>query len=99
MNRKERQSHLRLHASHVFEEYCRSLHPGSSRYWEPGIEFDLVYETGKKLVVGEVKFARLEARERASIQSELKNRWQRCKLSKKYPVAEFKVFDEEMLES
>jgi uncharacterized protein len=98
----EKKKLLRDHAASVFEDYCRSLYPGSSRAWEQSAEFDIVApasaegsgaELSKQVIVGEVKFNRLSAAERRSLQEQLKQRWHASKLSREYQAKQFLILD------
>ena len=53
------------HAATVFEDHCRERFPGAQRYWESGVELDLVApdpDNDKGLLVAEVKWRPLFAR-------------------------------------
>lgn len=84
------------HAASVFEDWCRSRHPGSSRYWDKTVEIDLVApdpEDPTRLVVGEVKWKHLTSAERKGVQRELEQKWLRCPLSERHPAPRFAVLD------
>ncbi len=88
------------HAATVFEDHCRARFPGSRRHWEPGVEFDLVApdpEKAGRLLVAEVKFRRLAARERDSLLRDLQARWARSSLRPKHPRVRFDVLDAAIL--
>jgi hypothetical protein len=93
---------LHEHAATVFEDFCRSRFPGAQRYWERDIELDLVApdpESGKGLLVAEVKWRRLSAAERKNILRQLEAKWARCSLHPRYPKVRFAVFDSSLLVS
>ncbi len=57
------------HAASVFEDWCRSMHPGARRYWDEFSEIDLVCpdpENPDGLLVGESKWKRLTSREQTA---------------------------------
>jgi hypothetical protein len=88
------------HASTVFEDHCRARFPGSRRHWEAGLEIDLVAPDPARdgrLVVAEVKFRRLSARERDGVLRDLESRWARCSLRAKHPRVRFEVLDASIL--
>ncbi len=89
------------HASTVFEDYCRSLYPGSQRYWEKDLEIDLVGpqpDNSGGLVVAEVKWRRLAKTERTRIQKDLGAKWARSSLASKNSVVRFEVLDASILD-
>jgi AAA+ ATPase superfamily predicted ATPase len=98
-SRAEKSRLLHLHASSVFEDYCRSRYPGSKKYWEKDNEWDLVQENdsprnaGKTLVVGEVKFKRLTIAEKTGLLRSMESRWTKTKLSVHWPRVRFEVLD------
>ena len=64
------------------------------------LEFDLLHiepgesESGNpKLVVSEVKWRRVPAREKKQLLSRMAETWQRSTLHKRYPNVEFEVID------
>jgi uncharacterized protein len=98
---QEKQKLVQDHASTVFEDFCREQYPGSARYWEPGVEFDVVREIGgsdeTELVVSEVKWGRLTDTERHRIELQLENAWLRSALRNRYPKVRFEVLDSSFL--
>jgi AAA+ ATPase superfamily predicted ATPase len=99
----EEKKHLLIHehAAFVFEDWCRSRHPGAQRYWEKSLEIDLVCpdpEDPARLLVGEAKWKRLTTSEHASVLRELKGKWERCALGSRHPDARFQVFDASSIE-
>ncbi len=99
-SRSQKKVLIHEHAATVFEDYCRSLFPGARRYWEGGLEIDLIApdpEAPKQIVVAEVKWRRLSSAERKSISRQLAGKWERCSLRAKYPRTRFEVLDAEVL--
>jgi uncharacterized protein len=88
---------LEDHASTVFEDQLRARWPGSSRYWEAGVELDLVREEATGLVVNEVKWASLGAKGRRMAAIALEARYRKTALALKYPRAKFEVLDAQAL--
>ena len=97
-SRTEKEKLIHDHASTVFEDFCRSRHPSAARYWEAGVEFDYVRESGKRAVVSEVKFKRLAAAERRQLENQLADGWQRSTLARRFPDATFEILDVSALE-
>jgi hypothetical protein len=96
----ERRKLVHDHASTVFEDHCRALYPGAGRYWEAGLELDLVApdpDDPKGLVVGDVKWRRLSEGERKDLLRGLEDRWSRSALRRKHPKARFVVLDASLL--
>lgn len=94
---------LNDHASTIFEDCCRQLHPDASRYWEGDLEFDSVRVDGsesgrEKAVVSEVKWKRLSDRERAQIENRLRADWRRSALGSRFSEVAFQVLDTTALE-
>jgi AAA+ ATPase superfamily predicted ATPase len=88
------------HAATVFEDFCRARFPGAQRYWERGVELDLVAtdpEDRKHLLVAEVKWRHLSVAERKNILRQLESKWSCCSLRAKYPLVRFEVFDASIL--
>ncbi|MEK6631596.1 MAG: DUF234 domain-containing protein, partial [Acidobacteriota bacterium] len=87
-------------AATVFEDYCRARFPGAQRYWESGIELDIVApdpDNHKRLLVAEVKWRRLSAVERKTVLRRLEATWDRCSLRTRHPQVRFDVLDAGML--
>lgn len=95
---EEKRALLREHASMVFEDCCRRLHPEAARYWEGNLEFDFVRGSKTGTVVTEVKFKSLSKRERRQVHERLSREWKRCRLAAKHPETAFEVMDTEALE-
>jgi len=84
------------HAASVFEDFCRARFIGAQRYWERGVELDLVApDPGdrNRLLVAEVKWRHLSIAERKNVLRQLESKWLRCALRAKHPRARFEVFD------
>lgn len=95
---------LHDHASTVFEDFCRLQHPGASRYWQQDVEFDFVrtqqHGPGRpSVVVSEVKWTHLAAKQRTEIETRLAAAWQRCSLRHQYKHAAFEVLDAHVLKT
>ncbi len=87
---------LHDHAATVFEDHCRALFPGARRFWEPGVELDIVApdpEESRRLIVAEVKWSRLNARARRELLQQLEGKWNRCSLSSRHRKVRFDVLD------
>jgi AAA+ ATPase superfamily predicted ATPase len=96
----EKLRYLHQHAATVFEDYCRQRVATAARHWEGDVEFDLVYPAPSDpstLVVAEVKWKRLTAKERAGVTADLEQRWQRSKLRLRYKKVRFVVLDASVL--
>jgi hypothetical protein len=94
--REERRLLVHGHAATVFEDHCRTLHPGGARYWGKGLEIDLVApDPGdrKGLLVAEVKWRRVGAAERRELLAGLAAKWERCPLRERHPRVRFEVLD------
>lgn len=92
----ERETLIRDHASTVFEDFCRLKFPGAQRYWEGQLEIDFVApdpQDPKRVVAAEVKWRRLSAGERRTVEQDLRSRWARSALAARYPRVRFEVFD------
>ena len=100
LNAKEKERILDQHASRQWENFCRSLFPGSGRYWEGPIEIDLVvYEPKKKQhLVAECKWGKVTEREEKSLLDDLKSRFFKTQLSRKLKNVEFLIFCKTHLE-
>jgi AAA+ ATPase superfamily predicted ATPase len=88
------------HAASVFEDFCRARYPGAQRYWESGVELDLVApdpEDAQRLLVAEVKWRRLSIAERKNVLRQLESKWSQCALRTRYPTVRFEVLDASIL--
>lgn len=84
------------HAASVFEDFCRARFAGAQRYWERGVELDLVApdpKDRKRLLVAEVKWRHLSVAERKNVLRQLESKWSHCSLRAEYPGVRFEVFD------
>lgn len=84
------------HASSVFEDFCRARCPGARRFWEAGVELDLVApdpEDSRRLLVAEIKFRRLSVAERKNVLRNLEGKWAKCSLSARHADIRLEVFD------
>jgi AAA+ ATPase superfamily predicted ATPase len=96
----EKRKLVRDHAATVFEDMCRARFPGAARFWEAGVEIDLVApdpEDGERLLVAEVKWRRLTVAERRDVFRQLESTWSRCSLSARHRSVRFEVLDESAL--
>jgi hypothetical protein len=97
----DRQTLVHDHASTVFEDYCRARFPGAARYWEKGLELDLVApdpDDPNGLLVAEVKWRKLSRGERDAVRQDLESRSERCSLRARHPRVRFDVLDVSILE-
>ncbi len=86
------------HAASVFEDQVRAFFPGAGRYWEPGVELDVVAEEREgRLLVGEVKWARLSKRDRSRALADLEARFSTCALATKWTGRRIELFDSSWL--
>jgi hypothetical protein len=88
------------HAATVLEDFCRARFPGAQRYWEKGVELDLVApdpEDNKRLIVAEVKWRRLSTAERKNVLRQLEGKWSHCTLRTRHPKVRFEVLDASIL--
>ena len=87
---------LHDHAATVFESFCRQQHTDAARYWESDVEFDFVrpaVDDRRAVIVSEVKWKKLRESELAKTEKHMREAWQRCALSAKYPSATFEILD------
>jgi AAA+ ATPase superfamily predicted ATPase len=84
------------HAASVFEDYCRAQFAGSARFWESGVELDLVApdpEDRRRLLVAELKWRPLTRPQRANVLRQLESKWAHCALRTRHPRVRFEVLD------
>lgn len=96
----KRRALVHEHAATVFEDHCRAQFAGAGRYWESDLELDLVAhdpEDPDALVIAEVKWRRLSARDRKRTMAELQAKWSRSKLRGRHPRARLVVLDQAVL--
>jgi len=98
LDAKEKTSLLELHASRVWELFCRQAYSGSRRYWESNVEIDLVapLQAGRHLIA-ECKWKELSDREEAGLLADLKTRFARTPLSTKLPRVDFQILSKKHL--
>ncbi len=85
---------LEDHASVVFEDCVRATFPGAQRYWDSGVELDVVRaEAGGALTVVEVKWAVLTKAQRTGARAALEARFRASALAKAHSDARFDVVD------
>lgn len=97
---KEKETILNQHASRQWENFCRDLYPGASRYWEGPIEIDLVvYQAEKKQhLVAECKWGKVSNGEEKRLLADLKSRFSQTRLGRKLKGVEFRIFSKNHLE-
>jgi hypothetical protein len=89
---------LELHASHVWEAFCRRAFPGSKRYWESDLEIDLVAPLqADRHLVAECKWKALSDRQEEGFLADLRARFARTALSKKLPRVDFRILSKNSL--
>lgn len=90
---------LRQHVSRQWEHFCRQLHPGSGRYWEAGVEIDLVgyRKRQKRHLVAECKWARLSKGQERTLLRDLRTRFFRTKLSRHVKRVDFRILTQQDL--
>lgn len=99
-NAREKKEVIALHASRQWENFCRMMIPGSSRYWEGNIELDIVAEQkNKRFLVAECKWQDLSRSEEAELLNKLREQFQRTSLSDKLKNVDFQVFSKKNLAS
>lgn len=82
------------HAASVFEESYRASFPDASRYWESSLEFDCVRladDSGKKLIVSEIKWRNLKKTEKAKLIDAMQEKYGASKPAQKYDGASFEA--------
>jgi AAA+ ATPase superfamily predicted ATPase len=86
------------HASRHWEQFCRQSHPGSARYWEPGVEIDLAVETTEGgLLVAECKWRELTPGEEQAILGNLRAKFAKTRLAGKYKQVRFQTLSKKDL--
>lgn len=88
------------HAAKVFENYVRTLYPGSTVYCDRNCEIDIyIPPKGKKKgLVAEIKFRELTSQDRRRIKSDLEKKVENCGLASlreklNYEVIGVEIFD------
>lgn len=102
MSPGDRMAAIHRHAAGTWESFCRSLHPGSGRYWEKGAEIDLVWpeEPGKKYLVAECKWRRIRQADERRLLESLRGRFSNTSLGRKLLKSarvDYKIFSRESL--
>lgn len=97
----EKQEILNLHVSRQWENFCRQIHPGAGRYWEAGMEIDLVFydKKSKTHIIGECKWKLRSPHHRQLLLEGLQDRFGNSRLSRVLKKVQFKVFSQEDLSS
>ncbi len=93
LSQKAKRRILEQHVSREWEGFCRQAHPGAARYWEPGVELDLVCELsgGKGHLVAECKWKRPSAGEERLMREDLRRRFERTRLARRFKKVEFRI--------
>jgi len=94
MHSKEKQAILNQHAGQQWEIHCRKQFEDSGRYWEKGIEIDLIaYDPRtKKTIVGECKWKKISTREKKQLLIQLKQNFEKANLKRKPKEVQFEIF-------
>lgn len=94
MRDQEKAALLTQHTARCWEQYCRQVFPGSSRYWEGGEEFDLVAPDhgGRGYLVAECKWAKPTPSEEDALLQRLQERFSRTTLSRTLQPVRFRIF-------
>lgn len=95
----EKQKILNRHVSRQWENFCRKAHPGAGRYWEAGVEIDLVFydKASKSHVIGECKWKIVNRNHRQLLLDSLRDRFGNSRLSRVLKKVQFRVFSQEDL--
>ncbi|MBI4679515.1 MAG: ATP-binding protein [Elusimicrobia bacterium] len=93
---KEVERLLHGHASRCWERFCRQAYPGSGRYWEAGVELDMVWRPDgkKRALVAECKWSRVGDCEGRSLLEDLRARFCRSALARRFHAVDFRVFSQ-----
>lgn len=99
LSQGEKGALLEQHASRQWEYFCRGLFPGSGRYWEKGVEIDLVgrLKGKRRPLVAECKWSWLGGREEKRLLDNLKTRFHETNLARKLAKPIFRVFSKKDL--
>jgi AAA+ ATPase superfamily predicted ATPase len=92
----EKRKLIHDHAATVFEDHCRAMVPGSTRYWEKDVELDLVGpdpQNHAQLFVTELKWRHVSVAQRRQILGNLESRWARTALAGRHARVRFDVMD------
>ena len=97
---RQKRELLHGHAASVFEEVWRARYQGAARYWESGVEFDLVApdpDDADGLLVAEIKWRRVSAAERRLLLDGLAKRWNQSMIAARRPRVRFELLDASLL--
>lgn len=95
---KEKKELLGLHVSRQFENYCRKVHVGAQRYWEPGLEVDLVApQKDKSYKAAECKWMQLTPKKETALADELKIKIENSNFKFKKEIFDYRVFSKKDL--
>ncbi|MFC1522765.1 ATP-binding protein [Elusimicrobiota bacterium] len=99
LSKRKKGELLEMHASRQWEVFCRRSFRGSSRYWESGVEIDLVAATGEKghYLVAECKWSQLTESAKRSMLADLKARFLKTRLGRRAHSAQFKILSKDDL--
>lgn len=99
LDKKSKQEIVHQHAAYHWEVFCRKSYPGSSRYWEPKMEIDMVAPIagGNSHLVAECKWTKLSVQDENRILAELKQKFVGSALKNKFKKVEFRVFSQKNL--
>jgi uncharacterized protein len=94
LGREEKMLLLSQHTGYVFEAAVRSHFTGAMRYWEPELEFDAVVPLRGNLVnLVEIKWSTCTSSEKRSIENNIREKFARSQLSKRYTLNDVVVCD------
>lgn len=96
---KEKKEIISIHVSRQWENFCRGLYPGSSRYWEGDIELDLVayMKDEKRYLIAECKWRDMSKDEEKGLLEDLRSRFSKTRLANKLSNPEFHIFSKNSL--
>jgi AAA+ ATPase superfamily predicted ATPase len=95
---KEKKNIITLHASKQWENFCRELYQGSSRYWGNDIEIDLVTrQKNERYLIAECKWKNLSHEEEKSLIEDLRSRFSKTTLAKKLEKVDFCILSKNSL--
>jgi len=94
LTRTEKQAILNRHVSQHWENFCRKAAPGSCRYWEAGVEIDLMGypKMGKVPLVAECKWRALTPGQEKVALNDLRARFASTRLSRRFKKVDFRLF-------
>jgi len=98
LSEKEKKHLINLHVSHHFKIYCRKVHTAAQRYWEPGVEVDLIApQKNKSYFAGEVKWMSLNASQEAALSQQLKVKIEQSHFKIKDKISSYRIFSKKDL--